>query len=79
KNIEIIVKDFTKIFVSPEILNRFFRSGGILKVLLNTKLIAITINPLAPSGHILDSKELIKAIEEFADVPVVNLREEIDV
>ncbi|MEG0237771.1 hypothetical protein [Cetobacterium sp.] len=79
KNIEIIVKDFTKIFVSPEILNRFFRSGGILKVLLNTKLIAITINPLAPSGHVLDSKELIRAIEEFTDVPVVNLREEIDV
>ena len=76
KNIEIIVKDFTKIFVSPEVLNRFIKKGGVLKVLLKTELVAITINPVSPTGHVLDSKELIEAIEEFTDVPVVNLREE---
>lgn len=76
ENIEIVVKDFTKVFVSGEILSRFIRKGGKLKVLLKTKLVAITVNPVAPTGHILDSKELIKAIEEFTEVPVVNLREE---
>ncbi len=76
ENVEIVVKDFTKIFVSGDILNRFIRKGGKLKVLLKTKLVAITVNPVAPTGHILDSKELIKAIEEYAEVPVINLREE---
>lgn len=76
RNLEIIVKDFTKIFVSGEILNRFIKKGGKLKVLLKTKLIAITVNPVAPTGHLLDSRELIKAIGEFTEVPVVNLREE---
>ena len=76
ENIEIVVKDFTKVFVSGEILSRFIRKGGKLKVLLKTKLVAITVNPVAPTGYILDSKELIKAIEEFTEVPVVNLREE---
>ncbi|WP_297597491.1 hypothetical protein [uncultured Cetobacterium sp.] len=79
KYLEIIVKDFTKIFVSQEVLNKFFKRGGFLKVLFSTKLIAITINPIAPTGHILNSKELIKAIEKFTDIPVVNLREETDV
>lgn len=76
ENVEIVVKDFTKIFVSGDILNRFIRKGGKLKVLLKTKLVTITVNPVAPTGHILDSKELIKAIEEYAEVPVINLREE---
>lgn len=75
ENIEIIAKDFTKIFTSPEVLNKYFRKGGRLKVVLDTKLIGITINPVAPSGYTLNSKELIDKLQEFIDVPVVNLRE----
>ncbi|MGL5056512.1 MAG: hypothetical protein ACRC6A_03955 [Fusobacteriaceae bacterium] len=75
ENVEILVKDFTKIFLSEEILNRFIRKGGKLKVLLNTALIAITVNPVSPTGHILDWKQLVKEIGDFTDVPVINLRE----
>jgi hypothetical protein len=76
ENIEIIVKDFTKIFTTPEILMKFLRKNGKLKVLFKTNLIAITINPTSPTGHTLDSKILIENLKELVQVPVLNLREE---
>ena len=75
ENLEIIVKDFTKIFTSSEILTKFLRKKGKLKVLFKTNLIAITINPTSPTGQILDSKLLIEKLKELVEVPVVNLRE----
>ena len=74
--LEIIITDFTKIFSSAEVLNRFLKKGGKIKVLYKTKLIAITVNPVASNGNIGDSRELIKMLKEYTDVPVVNLREE---
>ncbi|MGL4788545.1 MAG: hypothetical protein ACRDCE_02915 [Cetobacterium sp.] len=76
ENVEILVKDFTKIFLSPDVLNRFIRRGGKLRVLLNTELVAVTVNPVSPAGYILDWKELVEEIKQFTDVPVLNLREE---
>ncbi|MGL5316095.1 MAG: hypothetical protein ACRC92_22755 [Peptostreptococcaceae bacterium] len=76
ENVQILVKDFTKIFLSSDVLNRFIRRGGKLKVLLNTELVAVTVNPVSPAGHVLDSKELVEEIKKFTDVPVLNLREE---
>ncbi|MGL4672165.1 hypothetical protein [Cetobacterium sp.] len=75
ENVLIVVKDFTKIFVTPETLVRFFRKGGKLKVLYSTELLAVTINPVSPNGCILDSDELIREIQNFTDVPVLNTRE----
>lgn len=74
--LEIIVKDFTKIFISSEILKKFLRRNGKLKVLLKTNLIAITVNPTSPTGHSLDSNLLIKNLKEIVQIPVLNLREE---
>lgn len=75
ENIEIIVKDFTKIFLSPEVLNRFIRKNGVLKTLLKTELIAVTVNPVAPTGYTLNSRELIEKLQEFIEVPVINVQE----
>lgn len=74
--LEIIVTDFTKIFSSAEVLNIYLKKGGEIKVLYKTELIGVTVNPVAPSGNIGDSRELIKRLKEYTDVPVVNLREE---
>nr|WP_307775601.1 hypothetical protein [uncultured Cetobacterium sp.] len=76
KNVEVIVTDFTKIFSSTEVLNRFLKKGGRIKVLLKTNLIGVTVNPTSPAGYILNSEELIKKIKEFTNVPVVNLKED---
>lgn len=73
--IEIIAKDFTKIFAAPEIFRKFLRKGGRIKMLRGTELIAVTVNPVAPSGYNLNSRELVERISEFCEVPVLNLRE----
>lgn len=78
EKIELIVTDFTKIFASEESVKRFLKKGNEIKVLYKTNLIAITINPVSPTGVVLNSKEIIEGIKKFTDLPVVNLREEKD-
>ncbi|GAB6190124.1 hypothetical protein JCM30566_18670 [Marinitoga arctica] len=76
KNVELIVKDFTKIFISPETYNIFTKKGGKIKVLRKTKLIAITINPYSPSGYVLNSEEIKKRLKKVVDLPIINVRED---
>lgn len=70
KNSVIIVKDFTKIFVTPMNLRLFQSKGGNLRVLKRPNLLAVTVNPVAPSGFTLPSEVLVKAMEGVFDVPV---------
>jgi len=76
KEVEIIVKDFTKIFISPETYTLFTKKGGKIKVLKTTKLIAITINPYSPYGYMLNSDEIKKRLKEVIDIPILNVRED---
>jgi hypothetical protein len=71
----LIAKDFTKIFVSPEIYNSFLKKGGSIKVLHKTKLIAVTVNPVSPQGYVLDTKILQKTLRENLNFPVYDLRD----
>lgn len=73
KETTLIVKDFTKIFVSPESLNAFLKKGGKIKVLLKTKLIAVCVNPTSPEGYIMDSKLLQTTLFENLGVPVYDV------
>ena len=70
KSSVIIVKDFTKIFVTPMNLRLFLSKGGSLRVLKRPNLIAVTVNPVAPSGYTIPSEVLVKAMEGVFDVPV---------
>jgi len=72
-NKEIIVRDFTKIFVTPLKYNRFLKMGGKIKVLQKSKLIAITVNPVAPNGVVLDSGKLVKRLSEETGLPVYDI------
>ena len=74
KEIEIIVRDFTRIFASPETYYAFIKRGGRIKVLQKTKLIAVCINPVSPDGYCLNSDELKQAMEEKLKVPVYDVR-----
>lgn len=75
KNIEVIVKDFSKLFISPEAYNMFIRKGGKIKVLQQPKLLAICVNPVAPNGQQLSSQELIKALQANVSVPIYDVRQ----
>lgn len=69
----VIVKDFTKVFVSPMTLRLFFSKGGRLFVLKRPNLLAVTVNPVAPSGFSIPSETLVKAVEKVFDVPVYDV------
>lgn len=72
-NTTLIAKDFTKIFVSKDVLSHYYRAGGKLKVLNKNKLVAICINPTSPQGYIMDSNKLIQALQKEVNVPVYDL------
>jgi hypothetical protein len=73
KGCAVIVKDFTKIFVTPMTLRLFLSKGGRLFVLKRPNLLAVTVNPVAPSGFSLPSEVLTSAMERVFDVPVYDV------
>lgn len=74
QNVEVIVRDFTRLFVKPETYRAFINSGGRIKVLLRTTLLAICVNPTSPQGYILNSKELCASLSEALKIPVYDLK-----
>lgn len=51
KNITFICEDGTKLFVTSEVLNKFKRQGGNLRVINPINLIAVSCNPTSPFGY----------------------------
>ena len=70
---EIVVRDFTKIFVTPQQFKLFHKAGGRISVLQKSKLIAVTVNPTSPSGYVLDSDTLCGKLTEAIGLPVYDL------
>ncbi len=74
KEIHLVAKDFTKIFVSPYILQGFIQKGGKLSVLRSPNLIAVCANPTSPTGFKIDSELLCRSLQEVIDVPVYDIK-----
>ena len=74
KETEIVVTDFTKIFLTPILYKAFVRGGGKISVMMKSKLIAVTVNPTAPNGMVLDSDRLCKTMSEAINLPVYDLK-----
>lgn len=74
QNVELIVRDFTRVFVKPETYRAFINSGGRIKVLLRTTLLAVCVNPTSPQGYVLNSKELCSSLSEALKIPVYDLK-----
>ena len=70
---EIVVRDFTKIFVTPLQFRTFLKSGGSIHVLQKSQLLAITANPTSPSGYVLDSDMLCGKLTEVTGIPAYDL------
>lgn len=70
---EIIVQDYTRIFISKETLDFFEKSGGKITLLNQNKLIAVCVNPLSPSGVVLDSIAICKEIYDKSGIPAYDI------
>lgn len=73
KNVTLVVKDFTKIFVSEAAYRIFCSRGGNIRVLQKSKLIAVCVNPTAPNGYVLDSDILCRKLREAIKLPVYDI------
>ena len=73
KTCELVVRDFTKIFVTPQQYRLFLKLGGKIRVLQKSKLIAVTVNPTSPLGVTLDSDTLCNRLSEAIQLPVYDL------
>jgi hypothetical protein len=69
----VIVKDFTKIFASQEVVQSFIKAGGQIQLLLKNKLIALCVNPTSPSGFTYNSEMLCDALSKEFQIPVYDI------
>ncbi len=75
ENTVLIIKDFTKAFISPKNYKAFLQKGGKIKVVQKTKLLAVCINPTSPGGYCLDSHELKENLQEVLQIPVYDVKQ----
>ena len=73
---ELIIKDFTRVFATPQAVRAYLQKGGRITVLHQPKLLAISINPWSPSGYTLHSDKLREALAEVINVPIVDVRQQ---
>lgn len=73
KNIVLIVRDFTKLFITPDAYADFTRRGGTLQVLQRSRLIAVCLNPTSPQGYTLNSAEACRQLSEALQCPVYDV------
>ncbi|MFO8191330.1 MAG: hypothetical protein R6U08_00925 [Bacillota bacterium] len=70
----VIVRDATRLFVSPEIYWRYLKRGGRIMALEKINLIAVTLNPTDPMGRDYDPEMFLKIMgEALHPCPVFDL------
>lgn len=72
---ELVIQDFTKVFADPMVWNRFVKNHKV-SVRQRSKLLAVTVNPTAPNGMVLDSEKLCARLQEAIGLPVYDLMKE---
>jgi hypothetical protein len=73
KKITILAEDATKLFISLEILQKYEKMGGVIKVLYPIKVIALTINPTSPLGYEFNKIEFLNRLKKKIELPIYNL------
>jgi len=74
RELVVIVADPTKVFLEKRGPSWYARQGVRLEALRPIELAAITVNPVAPRSHELDSRELRELIgQAIADVPIFDV------
>ena len=75
KQVQFVLKDPTKIFVSAMDWGIFRKKGFRVSVLKNIDIAAITVNPWAPAGYTFDNRFLLEEMQKaIPDIPIVDVR-----
>lgn len=69
----LIVRDFTRLFVSGQAVRSLLASGKKLYTLRRADLVAVTFNPVAPTGFRMPSEEMCERLSEALEVPVYDI------
>ena len=75
QDIEIIIKDFTKIFAQEDNVLQYLNKGGQIKVLDKANLIAITANPISPTGYHFNNEEMLEALRREIPIKIYNIKQ----
>jgi hypothetical protein len=76
RRLRVLVEDHTRVFLSRRSPSWYARQGIYIEVLARTELKALTVNPVAPQSHRLDSRALRRALAGVVDdVPVIDVRD----
>ncbi|MBR3724104.1 MAG: hypothetical protein IKN11_01765 [Bacteroidales bacterium] len=73
RDIVLIVRDFTKLFITPDAYADFTRRGGTIQVLQRSRLIAVCLNPTSPQGYTLNSDQACLQLSEVLQCPVYDV------
>ncbi len=73
--VKLVIRDFTKIFFTSEVYNRYIDIGGNIKVIKNAKLLAITVNPYSPTGYNINTEKIIYTLKKYINIPVINVKD----
>jgi len=74
KNIEIVIRDGTKVFIEPKEWLKFMRQGVRIKVLDKINLVGITLNPYAPQGYYFEPTGFLSKMKTYINhIPVMDL------
>ena len=73
KDITLIVRDFTKLFITPDAYADFTRRGGTIQVLQHSHLTAVCLNPTSPQGYTLNSDEACHQLSDALMCPVYDV------
>lgn len=71
---QIVVRDFTRIFISPLVYRKFTDRGGKISVLRGCKLEAICINPVSPTGYKLDGEKLAAKLAAVTGLKIYDVK-----
>ena len=69
----LIVRDFTKLFITPETYAEYTRRGGSLLMLQRSRLVAVCLNPTSPQGYTLNSVEACQQLSQALECPVYDV------
>jgi len=69
----LIVRDFTKLFLTPDVYAEYTRRGGRLLVLQRSQLVAVCLNPTSPQGYTLNSHEACRQLSDALGCPVYDV------
>lgn len=75
KQIKILTKDPTKIFIDYIHWQQLVKKGLRVKVLANIKVAAVTVNPHSPQGYAFDSQQLVGELScLLPDIPIIDVK-----